>query len=133
MSVASIRAALEVRLSAMPTLRTAYENVAFTPTPGEPYQRATMLPATTQNPAFGSTLKHESGIFQVSLFYPVNAGSGAAYARADAIRAHFPRGLTLTYSGSTVTIQRTPSIGPAGVDGDRYIVPVSIPYFANLF
>jgi hypothetical protein len=134
MSVKDIRAALEVQLAAMvPAIATAHENVAFTPQSGVPYQRAYLIPATTENPALGSTLKRESGVFQVSLHYPVNKGSAAAYERADLVRAHFYRGLTLQSNATIVTVQRTPSIGPARTDGDRFVVPLSVPYFANLF
>lgn len=133
MSLANIRAALEIRLQSLGPLRTAWENVQFTPIPNEPYQKANLLPAQTQNPALGSSLKHETGVFQVTLYYPANKGVGDALARAQAIRDHFPRGLTLTQSGTTVTIQRTPSLGAGTPDGDRWVVPITIQYYANEF
>lgn len=135
--LADIRAALESRLNAMsPSFPTAWENAAYTPEIGTPFQWVTLLPAETQNPTFagiGSELAFEQGIFQVSIYEPRGVGSGAAAARADALRDQFKRGLTLTSGGVNVKIARTPSIAPALLEADWYVVPVSIPYFAHVF
>lgn len=134
MSTAKIRAALETRLSLMlPKLATAYENAQFVPAQGTPYQRANLLSAEPENPEAGSgTFRRELGVFQVTLFYPLSKGPGAAEARADAIKAHFPRGLSLQNAGITVTIDRTAHVMPGFVDEDRWAVPVRISYFSNI-
>jgi hypothetical protein len=133
-SLSKIRAALEVGLNGMsPALSTAFENVAFTPTPGTPYQRVNLLPAQPENPSVGAELRREIGVMQVTLCYPFNAGTQAVYARAEAIQARFSRGSTWIKDGVTVIVDITPTIGPAAVDGDRFTVPVSVPYFSNIF
>jgi len=128
------RRALETALAAMtPPLATAYENASFTPTTGVPYQRANMLYATPENEVLGCTRRREIGIFQVQLYYPIGPGSAAAQARADAIRAAFPRGSVFTHSGVNTLIRRTPFKSPGFTDADRYVVTVSIPFEAEIF
>lgn len=131
MSIAKISGALEARLALlMPAIQTAYENMATNTTVGTPYQRVNILPAQTDMPGVDLVTKHERGIFQVSLCYPLNAGRGAAQTRAELLRAHFPAGLRLTQGGVTVQIDQPPSIGPGMPGTDVYMVPVSIRYRA---
>ena len=100
MSISSVRIALETKLATItPALSTAYENVPFTPVTGTPYQRAYLMPATPANPTMGDGYYREQGIFQVSLFYPLQAGPKTAADRAELIRAAFKRGTTLTTGG----------------------------------
>lgn len=134
MSLVIIRLALEKRLNAMsPSLDTAWENTSFKPTPGQAYQRVTLVPAAPENPTFGDTLRREIGYLQVMLRYPQNKGSKDAQARAEMIKAWFPRGLALTESGSKIVIDRTPTISPSITDGDRYCIPIWIRYYAEFF
>lgn len=130
----AIQQALEAHLAAMtPGLVTAYENVAFTPTTNVPYQKANLLPASPDNSTQGGGHYRELGIFQVSLYYPVGTASGNAKARAELIRTHFKRGTTLVKSGIKTIITHTPTIHPALPDDDRYVVPVSIRFQADIF
>lgn len=130
----TIRAALETRLAGMsPGLATQWENAAFTPVAGTPYQAVSLVMATPQSPTIGDGFYRELGFLQVTLRYPQNAGAGAADAQARAIRAWFPRGLSLTAGGVTVTVSATADIRPGFIDGDRYAVPVRIAFFANIF
>lgn len=134
MSAKAIRAALEAQLNAMtPALTTVWENSTVTPTSGTPYQRTNLLRANPDNPTIGTTHYRELGVFQVSLHYPLNAGPSPAETRAELVRTQFKRGTTLTSGGITVTIDGTPTIASGFVDGDRWVVPVSIPYWANIF
>lgn len=134
MSAKAIRAALEAQLNAMtPALTTVWENSTVTPTSGTPYQRANLLRANPDNPTIGTTHYRELGVFQVSLHYPLNAGPSPAETRAELVRTQFKRGTTLTSGGITVTIDGTPTIASGFVDVDRWVVPVSIPYWANIF
>ncbi|WP_434033718.1 phage tail terminator-like protein [Cupriavidus sp. a3] len=131
MSNVAVRKALETRLNAMaPALATAWQNVQFTPAAGVPYQRADLLLGAPENPAYGDYYR-EVGVLQVSLMYPSGAGPGAAEARAAAIRDWFKRGTTLVADGIEVVVQRTPTIAAGYADGDRWRVPVSIPFFAS--
>jgi len=132
MSESAIRAALETRLALLsPAMATAHENAAYTPVAGTPFQRCYLLRAQPENPVFGS-FHRLTGVFQVSLFYPPNAGAGAAEARAKLLAEHFPRGLSLTASGVTLMIDREPYIMSGQQDIDRWHVPVRINYFSNI-
>lgn len=131
MSDLAVRRALETRLLAMsPALPCAMENVAFTPTQGTAYQRANMLPAAPDNTMLGPREWMEIGIFQVTLFYPEGAGSGAAQERAEAVRTHFKRGTTVSHSGITTIVTHTPAKAPAYSRDGWYVVPISIRYQA---
>lgn len=132
MTIIAIRTALESALDAMtPALATAWENVEFTPTPGTEYQRASLLFAMPDDSEIQGRAV-ERGIFQVDLLYPINNGTGDVAARAELLRQTFYPGRSLVSGATTVTIQKTPDIAPAHVDGDRYFVPVSIRFSAPI-
>lgn len=125
-SLSAVGEALETHLATVtPNIATAYENTAFVPTPGVPYQQAFLLPATPGNIEIGPGYS-EQGIFQTNLFFPKDVGAGVAITQAELIRAAFPFGSSLVNAGITVNIVGTPEIAPARSDGDRYMVPVKI-------
>lgn len=134
MSIVNIRTALESRLNTMsPALATAWESVPFTPVTGTPYQQVNLLVNEAQNPTIGGSMYRQIGIFQITLCYPPGTGAKAAASRAELVRDHFPRGLGLSSGGINVLIDRTPSIAPAMIDGDRYRIPVSVYFSADIF
>jgi hypothetical protein len=133
MSQVAIRKALEKRLAAMPAaLSTAYENVTFNPVAGTPYQRANLLPNTPDNAVQGGKMYFDRGIFQVTLCYPMGAGPNAAESKAQAVRDWFWRGTSLVEGSVTVHVTNTPRISPALIDGDRFCIPVSVSYQAQI-
>ncbi len=133
MSIAKIRAALESRLSALsPPIATAFENMAFSPVPGMPFQRVNLLPARPENEVLGSGYFREVGIFQVTLCFPMNGGPAACQARAELLRSHFKRGTKVTNGGITTIVTTTPALSAGYVDGDRYCIPLSIRYRAEI-
>lgn len=133
MSIAKIRAALESRLSALsPPIATAFENMAFSPVSGTPFQRVNLLPARPENEVLGSGYFREIGIFQVTLCYPANGGPAACQARAELLRNHFRRGTKVTSGGVTTLVTTTPALAASYPDGDRYCIPVSIRYMAEM-
>ncbi|MBO9602544.1 MAG: hypothetical protein J7496_08560 [Novosphingobium sp.] len=133
MSAALIRSALETALAAMsPAMATAYENAPFTPVNGTPYQRAYTLFADPDDAEMTGRVFWERGIFQVNLFYPLNVGTAAASARIEALRDTFPRGASFENGGVTVTIRLTPSIGNAQSEPDRFMIPIRIPFSAQI-
>ena len=134
MSIVSIRAALETRLNAMsPSLATAWEGVPYTPITGTPYQQVNLLLADTVNPTLGDKMYRVVGFMQVLLCYPPGTGPKAASQRAELIRNQFSRGLGLSSGGIEVLIDRTPTIAPAIIDADRYRLPVTIYFSADIF
>jgi len=133
MSQTAISNALEVRLNAIASpLATAWENVEFSPVGGVEYQKVDILFAEPENPTFGSGFNRQRGFMQVQLRFPLNTGRQAALARAEAIKNWFPRGLSLTDSGVTTVIEKTPEIAKGGNVEDRYVINVKIRFFANL-
>lgn len=128
----AIRAALETALDGMsPSLSTAWENVAFNPpAPGAPYQNAFMILVEPENLTIGDGVHQESGLLQVNLVYPANAGTSPAALRAQLMRATFYRGASFVSGGVTTIVQRTPEIGNGKTDGDRWVLPVKIRFFA---
>lgn len=132
MSVAAIRAALEVALAAMtPALPTAWENTAFTPTVGVAWQEIDLLLANPRALEAGGHWHEEPGALQVRLHYPPKAGPAAAEARAELIRSTFKHGSPFTASGVTVTVSNTPSITRVD-EPDWFTLSVRIPFYANL-
>lgn len=134
MSQLKIRQALEKNLAAMlPALATANENADFTPTTGTPYQKVNLLPAMVDNSTMGINHYREVGVFQVTLCYPISAGTNAAYTRAELVKTQFKRGTTLTQGGVDVVVIYTPSVSPPYQSGDRYCLPISIYYQSDIF
>jgi hypothetical protein len=132
-----IRSALDSRLATLsspPPI--VYENVQYDPVVGTLFLDVALLPAQTEHPTVtgvvGQELALEQGIYQVTVVAPVNQGPGAAATKAEAVRALFPRGLSLTSGGVQVRVSGRPSVAPALVDADWYRVPVSVPYFAHV-
>lgn len=133
MSLEAVRIALETKLSAMsPALSTAWENSPYTPTVGTPYQMVWLLPAEPDNPTMGDDFYREMGIFQITLMYPLQTGPAAAMARAELIRTAFKRGTSMTSGTVTVIVDKTPEIGVGRIDGDRWAVPVKVPWHADI-
>jgi len=132
MSVLKIRAALETALAAMsPPLETAWENTAYTPVSGTPYQRVSMTFAEPVNTEYGPGFQ-QGGMFVVSLCYPQGGGPAEAAARIERLRATFHRGAVFTSEGLATTVARTPIILAALLEGDRYVVPVQTPFLATI-
>ena len=133
MSIVLIRAALETALLAMsPALATVPENGSYKPVVDTPYQQVHLLAAPPSDDEVGANLYTERGYMQVSLYYPLDAGPGAAAARAELIRSTFYRGLALTSGGINVVIERTPEIAPARTEADRYVLPVRVRFYAHV-
>ena len=136
MSNLAIMSALQTRLLAMPSgiakAQTAWPGTVFNPTADVPYQRVSLIPAPPLNYSGLSPFKRLSGIFQVDFCYPFGGGSGLADAQADALAAWFPQGLSATANSVTTRVDRTPEIKSGRVEGDRWVIPVRITYFANI-
>lgn len=127
----SVRKALETRLASMvPLLATQWENRAFKPSAGTPYQKVDLLFAEPINEEIGRQFQ-EQGYLQVSLRYPVGTSAADALTKAQAVRDWFPKGLPMIADGLTVNVNKIPSISPATIDGDRYCVLVKIRFLTN--
>lgn len=133
MSVISIRAALETALAAIePAIDTDYENNGYIVKPGIPYQIVNLLFGEPENPEISKKFVQEKGVFQVTLRYPLSTGSADAAERAELIKTMFEAPATFTAGGISVTVERTPWVGPGSRDGDRWQVPVRIRFYSNI-
>ena len=123
------RLAFEEAINAIsPTIATAYENVSFTPSSGVPYQELYDIPASNDQ-LFTISAEFEGlGIFQITLKYPSGKGTKDVSNRAELYVSSFPVGTVLTKGTTKVHIIQTPKVNILGVDGDRYVVAVSINY-----
>jgi len=117
---------------AVPKL-TAWEGVAFATVPLVPYQRVNLIPANPENPSFGDGHSRELGIFQLTLYYPIQKGTRAIMQRAEQIRNLFKRGFSCSANGVTVNIDRTGRILPGTPTDEAYIAVVRIPYRADIY
>lgn len=123
-----IRGALTARAltaSGLPAMH-AYEGVPFSPVLQTPYVAFALIP-TQERPSSlgpgGLTLKQ--GLFQISLFYPAGSGTGAAESAADAVKAAFTPGLSLTQNSNFVRIKYRER-APAKISADWIMVAVTV-------
>lgn len=113
---------------------TAWENMYFPVQANRvPYQKVQLMPARPDDVTMGRGYRREIGIFQVTLVYPLQLGTGDAYARAELIRSTFPRGASFTNSGIVVHIDKTPEIMGAMINDEAYMLPVRVYYYADIF
>lgn len=133
MSALAIRAAFETALAAMtPAVTPAWENVSFAPVAGEPFQEVFILLAAPVDTELTGRVFQQAGYAQVNLNYPIGNGPADATARAELIRSTFYRGRSLTASGVTTNVERTPEIMPGRTEEDRFVIPVKVRFFANI-
>lgn len=113
---------------------TAWENIDFpTITSRVPYQQVNLIPSQPEDVTYGQGYRREYGFMQVTLHYPLQLGTGEAFARAELIRSTFPRGASFSNGGIDVQIDKTPEIMRGFPDEGSYVLPVRIYYYANIF
>ena len=108
---------------------TSWENKTFTkPASTIAWAAIYHLPAT-QTELTLATTNDNTGLVQIDLNYPKNAGSGAILAKADAVLASFQRTTILTHAGQKVQITTSDVSQGREVDG-WYRVSLSVGYRA---
>ncbi len=133
MSNEIIRAAFETRLDAWAathSLPVAHQNEGFTPPEGA-YVRCWLLPAPTRSYGLEGVHRKYSGVFQVDLCMPPDAGPNDATELAKSLDAIFPMTAPMTQSGLHVWITDPVSEGPGKQEQNHYVVPVSCGYRAD--
>ncbi len=133
MSNKAIRAACEARLKALdPAFPTAWNNVNFVP-PAGAFQVPDNYFAEPDDRGFRNSPYIQRGIFTIRLFYPTNQGPGPADTKAEQLRDHFYRGLSLlTTEGFNVIFDRTPEITGGEVVEGRFFMSVRCRFFAHI-
>jgi hypothetical protein len=129
--ITDIEAALEARLLTLSGETIAWWGRPFSPTKGQAYITAQIAARAASPMGVGaSSPELWQGTLQLLVAHPMNEGPKPARIRAEAVRDHFPRGLTLVQGAARVIIE-TRSIQPAyaAIDWNNY--PVLIGWFAE--
>lgn len=135
MTTPRIRAAFESKLATWvaaqtPAIPVAWENKVFTPPAGR-YVKSNLLPGRTLSRDLGGSNRSYTGVYQVSLYMPLDAGPGAADLLAASLDAAFPVDTPLI-AGTLYVFLTSPMSQAAPVeDGTRYFIPVSCTYRAE--
>ncbi|MFD1189752.1 phage tail terminator-like protein [Phenylobacterium conjunctum] len=132
MSLLIVRQQLEQALDAItPKIDTAWENVFYVPTKGVPFQRVQLFYGEPENPTMDGFYR-DVGFLQSTLYYPLQSGPGDAITRAQLLRTTFYRGRSFVSGKITTVIKGTAQRLPSIVEDDRFLVPVRVPFFANV-
>ena len=127
MSHRKISAALSSRLNTLtdaPPI--AFENVPFTPVDGTTWLRESYLPANSATVGLepgGST--DFVGVYQISIYTPLDDSKFGAYELVDAITAHFARGTMLVFEGQAVVVEQV-NVSQGLASGGWWLMPVSV-------
>lgn len=92
---------------------------------GKAYLRPTYLPAGTVGEYIDddAPTTHQ-GVYQVDVFWPINAGVGDPLGVAAAICAHFRRGTRLDSGPVEIRLSQPPSVRPVGQEPNWLMIPV---------
>ena len=127
MSHRKISAALSSRLNTLtdaPPI--AFENVPFTPVEGTTWLRESYLPATSSTVGMepgGST--DFIGVYQVSIYAPLDDYKFESHQLIDSITAHFTRGTMLVFEGQSVVVEQV-NVAQGLASGGWWLMPVSV-------
>lgn len=132
MSRKNIRLALERRLRDIAgSLPVAYENTDFPPPVGA-FLSTFLLFADPEDRGFKDSPYIQRGILTIGLHYPINVGTKDADEKAESIANSFERGSSYEANGTTVKIDRTPSVSGGAIEDKRYTKRVSIRFWAEI-
>lgn len=113
------------------TLDIDMPNVVFKIPDGKGWLEARQFANTNLTPTWGND-EVQLGIFQISVKWPVDAGSIAPLEIAGQIKAAFAKGTVLRSGVAVVRIEANPTVMSAIIDGQKATYPVSIPYRASI-
>jgi hypothetical protein len=114
----------------VPPIPVAWPNVAFTPPAGR-YVRAFVLPGRTDSRDLQGLHRGYVGVFQITLYLPLNDGPRRASALVDSLDAAFPLSDPIVVDGLRLHVTSPMSAAGPLDSPDRYVVPVSCRYAAN--
>lgn len=115
-------------MSALPAI--AWPNTSFKPTVGELWLRPTILPAESFPASIGIYGTNRlSGVYQIDIFSPLDAGRRPSVQMVDDIIEHFSRGLTIEVDNLVVHIEESwPSASNA--EETWYHTPVNVNWYS---
>lgn len=100
----------------------------YKPTLGQEYLEVRHFVAPTETIAVTRGKKRYTGILQVTVVYPIKAGTLLAKTLGDAVIDHFEEGTKIDGDGVRIKINRQPDQATPTPDGAWLRVPVSINY-----
>ncbi|MGL5002487.1 MAG: phage tail terminator-like protein [Casimicrobium sp.] len=130
MSTSAIRKSFETILEAWAlsqNIKVQFENQTFAP-PKTLYLRCFLLPAETDSLDLDGEHRLYRGVFQVSVYAPIGAGSSQATAVAESVAALYPKETAITVGTNYAMLTKPMSIARSIQTEDRYVVPVSCAY-----
>jgi len=127
MSHRKISAALSSRLNTLtdaPPI--AFENAGYTPIEGTTWLRESYLPATSTTVGIGPSDSTDFvGVYQISIYTPLDDYKLEAHQLIDSITSHFERGTVLTFDGQSVVIEQV-NAAQGLASGGWFLMPVSV-------
>lgn len=120
-----VQIALDTKLNSLAGgVAIAWENTKYVPVIGTPFMRPTVLLAGAELMDLND-LQLNTGIYQIDIFYPKEAGPGAVLAQADAVYDHFKSGTKLTANSVDVHIKQI-DISSREVEESWYRISVDV-------
>lgn len=113
-----------------PVMKKAMPDLSFTPDAGKPYFRIDLF----RNAPFWQALntgKIDQGLMQITVVWPEGQGIIKASSAADAVMAHFPKGLRLNSGTARVKVSGEPWAAAPLLDASWTETPVTIPWTAS--
>ena len=133
MAIIEVKRAAERRLSTLtPNIATGYEGATFSPPTGL-YQRVQFNIQSPDDPVLGTGFYRERITMQVFIAGELNKGTAEVITRAELVRNHFNKGLTLLENNIRIHVLRTPQIAGTSVISDRIVCPVIIELVAEVY
>lgn len=133
MAIIEIKRAAERKLNALtPVVQTAWEGVSFNPPDGL-YQRVQFTIQSPDDPVLGTGFHRERMTMQVFVVGAANKGTSEVINRAELIRNHFAKGLTLQEGNIRIHVLSTPQIAGNTIVSERVICPVLIQLVAEVY
>ncbi len=133
MAIIEIKRASERRLNALaPAVQTAWEGVSFNPPDGL-YQRVQFTIQSPDDPVLGTGFHRERMTMQVFVVGAANKGTSEVINRAELIRNHFAKGLTMQEGNVKIHVLATPQVAGNTIVSERVICPVLIQLVAEVY
>lgn len=95
------------------------------------YLVAYMLPANTTGFDLAGAGREYSGVYQLTVVTPMDAGAGAAESVVDELAALFPLNMSIDVTGLTLKIVSPVTAGKGMPDGNSFTVPAWFRYRAD--
>jgi hypothetical protein len=110
-----------------------WEGVNFNPPVNQLYLRTQFVINSPTDPTISDKYYRERISFQVFVCDMKNKGTIGALTKAEQIRNHFNKGLTLVEDGTYIHVLTTPQITGTSSVSDRLIVPVIIELITEVY